>query len=296
MIAGEPLIVHVNGLLFPMPTLLLHALLPRPRLLIAQHHAEIPWRTWRAPLQRLGLRPVDAFLFTNRELAQPWLAQGIVPSLAKVYEVMEISSLLQPQPRPAARATTHMTGKPILFWAGNLNPNKDPLTVLKGFEQVLAHHPQARLYMAYREADLYEPVAAAIAGSARLGSAVTLLGSISYPQMGAYFNSADLFVQGSYREGSGIALLDALACGVVPVVTDIPSFRTITQNGAVGSLWPPGDAQAFAQALLRTLAHPLASQSALARQLFESHWSFDVIAQRLLAIYRRVHAQRRKPV
>jgi glycosyltransferase involved in cell wall biosynthesis len=295
-IAGAPLVVHVNGLLFPMPTLLLHALLPRPRVLIAQHHAEPPWRSWRILVQRLGLRPVDAFLFTNRELSQPWIAQGVVPSLAKVHEVMEISSLLHEQPRVLARATTQMVGDPVILWAGNLKPNKDPLTVLGGFEQVLAHHPRARLYMAYREADLYEPVAAAIAASPTLHPSVTLLGSIPYPQMGAYFNSADLFVQGSHHEGSGIALLDALVCGVVPVVTDIPSFRTITQNGAVGALWPPGDAQAFAESLLRTLATPLAPQSALARQLFESHWSFDAIAQRLLAIYRQVHEQRRKPI
>jgi glycosyltransferase involved in cell wall biosynthesis len=289
-LAGDPLVVHVNGLLFPMPTLHLHALLPRPRVLIAQHHAEPPWRSWRTLVQRLGLRPVDAFLFTNHELAQPWIAQGVVPGLAKVHEVMEISSLLHEQPRVLARATTQIVGEPVIFWAGNLKPNKDPLTVLAGFEQVLAQHPRARLYMAYREADLYEPVAAAIAASPRLRQSVTLLGSIPYPQMGAYFNSADLFVQGSHHEGSGIALLDALVCGVVPVVTDIPSFRTITQNGAVGALWPPGDAQGFAAALLRTLARPLAPQSELARQLFATHWSFDAIARRLLAIYRQVLA------
>jgi glycosyltransferase involved in cell wall biosynthesis len=268
-------------------------MLPRPRVLIAQHHAEPPWRGWRTLVQRLGLRPVDAFLFTNRDLAQPWIAQGVVPDLAKVYEVMEISSLLHDQPRAPARATTQMVGDPVVFWAGNLKPNKDPLTVLGGFEQVLAHHPHARLYMAYREADLYEPVTAAIAASPRLRQSVTLLGSIPYPQMGAYFNSADLFVQGSHYEGSGIALLDALACCVVPVVTDIPSFRTITHNGAVGALWPPGDGRAFAHAMLQTMARPLAPQSDLARQVFETHWSFDAIARRLLDIYRQVFDQQR---
>ena len=60
--------------------------------------------------------------------------------------------------------------------------------------------------------------------------------------------AADVFVLGSHREGSGYSLIEALACGLPPVVTDIPSFRSLTAAGAVGALWPCGDARALGDA------------------------------------------------
>ena len=256
--------------------------------MVLQHHGELSRAGWRSWLQCWGLRRATAYWFTNAELAQGWIATRAIPDGSKVQEVMEISSALRYQSRPEARAQTQMVGDPVLFWAGNLKPNKDPLTILAGFRQILPEYPQARLYMAYRENELEQPVIAAIAADPRLASAVTLLGNIPYRQIAPYFNSADLFVQGSYKEGSGIALLDALACGVVPVVTDIPAFRTITQDGTVGALWPPGDVAALVAALRRTLAQPVTDQSTRARQLFADQWSYVAIARRMVQLYKEM--------
>ena len=44
--------------------------------------------------------------------------------------------------------------------------------------------------------------------------------------------ASDLFVLGSHREGSGYSLIEALACGLPPVVTDIPSFRIADRSGS----------------------------------------------------------------
>ena len=73
----------------------------------------------------------------------------------------------------------------------------------------------------------------------------------------AMYAGADLFVLGSHHEGSGFALIEALASSVVPVVTDIPTFRVLTRNGALGALWAPGDARAFAAALGKVGARDL---------------------------------------
>jgi glycosyltransferase involved in cell wall biosynthesis len=142
--------------------------------------------------------------------------------------------------------------------------------------------------MAYRQAELLPTLEAKIAGTERLCGAVTLLGEIPYEEIEPYYNSADLFVQGSAHEGSGLALLDAMACGVVPVVTDIPSFRTITDGGRIGALWRPGDVDGFVGAFLRTAEQPLAAVSRRARRYFEQNWSAETVGRRALAVYRRV--------
>ena len=100
------------------------------------------------------------------------------------------------------------------------------------------------------------------------------------------------FVQGSHREGSGVALLDALACGLVPVVTDIPSFRMITRQAEVGGLWPVGDAQAFQQTLLRLCQPPLTEPQAI-MDFYDQHWSTSAVGRQAYQAYQDILARRR---
>jgi len=289
---AQPDAVHVNGLLFPWQTWTLRQRLPHACAVIVQHHAERPWTGLRGAVQRLALRSCDGFLFTAFALAHPWQAAGVIHPTQPVFEIMEGTSDFHAQPRATARAATGMTGDPIVFWAGNLDANKDPLTILDGFELARAQLPAARLYMAFRFADLLPQVQARIARSPALSAAVHLLGALPRADIEPYFNSADFFVQGSHHESTGYALLDALACGVVPIVTDIPSFRVLTHNGALGALWPPGDAHAFAAALTACAQQTSAPQIAAVREFFEASLSVPAVGRQALAIYQSLHLRR----
>ncbi|MCB0196737.1 MAG: glycosyltransferase [Anaerolineae bacterium] len=281
----EPTVVHVNGLLFPTQIRHLQSRLPRACGFVVQHHAEVPWPASQRWLQRWLLNHVDGFLFTNQQLAEPWLESGVIRSPALVHALMETSSPLDFETRAAARAKTGLSGRPIVLWTGNLKPNKDPLTILTGFERILADTPDARLYMAYRYGDILPQVQARLEQSEPLSQAVTLLGTIPHAEIADYYNSADIFVQGSAREGSGIALLDALACGVVPVVTDISSFRTITNDGEVGHLWTVGDVDGFTAALQQAIERLDGDSPDTMRRFFEEQWHFSVLGQKALRVY-----------
>ncbi len=278
-------VIHVNGLVFPVQLRALRRQLAAPTPVVVQHHAERPLAGVRSLVQRWGLRTADGFMFAARALAEPWLARGVISPGQPIFEIMEGSTTFTVASRSAARRITGLSGDPVFFWAGNLDANKDPLTVLDGFELALPAMPGARLYMAYRFADLLPQVQRRIAQSPALSGAVTLLGSFPHADMERYFNSADYFLQGSHREGSGYALNDALACGVVPIVTDIPTFRMMTNQGAFGALWPVDDAQALAAALRTTVGRPWAEQSLAARRFFDSRLSVTAIGQQALAIY-----------
>ncbi|RPI55568.1 MAG: glycosyltransferase, partial [Chloroflexi bacterium] len=292
--SGEQTVVHVNGLLFPLATRFLAASLAscglpgRLPAVVAQHHAEAPYKGLAASLQRWGLRPVDGFFFAARDLAQEWVKQGSIRRLDIVHEVMEASSPFRYEERATARARTGLEGDPVVLWTGNLNANKDPLTILSGFERIMERLPGARLYMAYRYADLLPEVKARIGAGEVLRAAVTLLGEISHAEVESYYNSADYFVQGSAREGSGLALLDAMACGVVPVVTGIPSFRAMTDGGRIGALWRPGDVDGFVRAFLEIAGGPLEPRSREAREYFQETWSAPAIGRRAVAAYREI--------
>ena len=66
--------------------------------------------------------------------------------------------------------------------------------------------------------------------------------------------SFDLFVMSSVTEGLGTALLDAMACGKAIVATRTGGIPEVVEDGETGTLVPPRDHAAMAQAILAMLA------------------------------------------
>ena len=290
--AARPTAVHFNGLHFPVQLWALRTVLPRRVPIVVQHHAEKPAGGLRRQLQRRCLRAADGFFFSASEQASPWIGNGLILGSQRVYQVMEGSTDFCRRPRPPARAETGITGDPVVLWVGRLISLKDPLTVLDGFEQVLQQAPDARLHMVYTEDDLLPEVRHRITESTSLSGAVRLWGSVPHAALESFFNSADYFVLGSHYEGSGYSLAEALACGVVPVVTDIPSFRVLTDGGRIGACWTPGDGSAFAAAFRRVSSQPIRTLSDDAVAFFDQNLSFRAIARRAVKAYRELAARR----
>ena len=122
-------------------------------------------------------------------------------------------------------------------------------------------------------------------GSPALAARVRLAGPMPHRQMAEYYSAADLFVLASHREGSGYALLEACACGAVPVVTSIPTFRVITANGAVGVLWSAGDAMACARALVGASRQDLTLARRQVVDHFERSLSWNAVGRQAMAAY-----------
>jgi glycosyltransferase involved in cell wall biosynthesis len=97
--------------------------------------------------------------------------------------------------------------------------------------------------------------------------------------------AADVFVLGSHREGSGYSLLEALACGAAPVITDIPSFRTLTAGGTVGALWNVGDAEGLCRALLSVVPRLQAGTRMAVRAHFDRELSFAAVGAKWALMY-----------
>jgi glycosyltransferase involved in cell wall biosynthesis len=98
--------------------------------------------------------------------------------------------------------------------------------------------------------------------------------------------AADFLVQGSHREGSGFAVVEALATGTPPVVSDIPPFRALTGGGSVGFLARPGDPLDFARCLREAAASDRRALGLAARDHFDRALSFQVLGRRLADSYR----------
>jgi glycosyltransferase involved in cell wall biosynthesis len=104
----------------------------------------------------------------------------------------------------------------------------------------------------------------------------------SPPAVAAFLRHIDVFVMPSRWEGLPNAVLEARACGVRVVATDVPGMGEAAGDGAL--LVPPNEPLALADAVCRSLTSPLPP-------LVSPH-SFDDVAASHLAVFERVHARR----
>jgi glycosyltransferase involved in cell wall biosynthesis len=296
-------IVHVNGLDFPIETALLRRSLRSDAALIVQDHASgepgplaSVAHAARRSIRRMLMRRIDGFFFTSAAQAAPWRRARLISDRQPVYEVLEASTRMQPVDRTAARRETGVDGDPAVLWVGRLNPNKDPLTVLDGFERSLAQLPSSKLSMIYGEGELLAAVRGTLAASPALSARVTLVGRVAPERMASYYSAADLFVVGSRHEGSGYGLLEACACGLTPVVTDIPAFRRITDGGIVGRLWPVGNSPALADALVYAARSSGLDTRRRMLAFFAETLSWPTVAQVAMRAYRDVVTRRRAKI
>lgn len=270
----EPDVVLLHGLIFPQQVLALRSVLPKKTKLIIQHHAERPAKDGIMPgLQFLADKCVKAYLFSTKELAEPWIQAEIITK-EKVFEVMEGSSVMQRIEKNEARQQLGLNDRPIFLWVGRLDKNKDPLTVLAGFEKYLQQKPGAKLYMVYNGGDLLPAI--------QSHNSVELVGKLERSELSAWYSAADYYISGSHSEGSGYALIEAMSCGCVPVVTNIPSFKKIAAH--TGQFFTPGDADSLYNTLMRLenldnnqLVHDVLKQ-------FEDELSFSAIAEQIARI------------
>lgn len=282
-----PEVLHVHGLDFHRDVAALAARIPDVPIVL-QDHASRPPRLWRRMRWRRGLAHASGIAFCAREQARPFVSAGLVEPHTRVYEIPESTSRFAPGDRQEARRLTGVQGDPALLWVGHLDANKDPLSVLEGVSVTARALPGLRLYCCFASAPLLEPVRARIASDPTLDERVTLLGRVSHERVEQLMRAADLFVLGSHREGSGYSLIEALACGLPPVVTDIPSFRVLTGAGAVGALWPCGEPRALAAALESIAARSGDKTRAAVRAHFERELSLESLGAKLVAMYEDV--------
>jgi len=105
--------------------------------------------------------------------------------------------------------------------------------------------------------------------------------------MPALLGSVDVVVLPSYREGLPKGLIEAAACGLPLVTTDVPGCREVVTDGIDGLLVPVRDGGQLAAAIARLQDDPplAARLGAAARRRALAEFDERIVIQRTLAVY-----------
>jgi phosphatidylinositol alpha-mannosyltransferase len=133
----------------------------------------------------------------------------------------------------------------------------------------------------------------------RTPAEVVFLGELSARDIPRAYRAADVFVAPSTgQESFGIVHLEAMACGVPIVASDIDGYREVLDAGREALLFPNRDHRALADAVVRILTEPRLARTMAAngRAKAERH-AWSGIARQLEAYYfdllDRKHAERK---
>jgi len=150
----------------------------------------------------------------------------------------------------------------------------------RAFVQAALQHPDLRLFllgngsMAAEIRKILLPVM----------HQVQFVGQVSQEKLPAYYRAADLYVSASHSDGSSVSLMEALACGLPVLASDIPGNREWLASTQAGKLFPDGDGAALTAGILQIIDQPkeLENMSQQARQLAEERANWAENFKRLL--------------
>ena len=170
----------------------------------------------------------------------------------------------------------------LWFAAGRLEPVKDYPTLLQAFAKTC---DDSRLVIA-GSGPLREELAR-LAATLNLEHRIRFLGF--EPEVRRWMQAADGFVLSSRWEGLPIGLLEAAACALPAVATDVPGTHEVIADGHTGWLTQPGDAAALGEAMNRMMQTPLEERCAMggkARQQIVERYSLDAVLDQWESLYR----------
>lgn len=142
----------------------------------------------------------------------------------------------------------------LVVFVGRLAEEKRLPCLLESFAAAAEQRQEARLAL-IGDGPLREETARRLADLGLQGRA-QLCGRLPTSGVLRWMQAADVFLMTSALEGLPCALIEAMAAGLVPVVSDIPAHSQLIEHGRHGLLAALGNPESTAQNLLRVLDDP----------------------------------------
>lgn len=284
----RPDVIHAHELLSPSTTALLSKRLfnvPVVAKLVTggvfgdihklQNRWSGPWRITKLKKQ------IDRFIVISEEINQELEAIN-VPESQRIFipngvDISRFSPVNQERKAELRRSLNLPQGQLALF-TGRLTEQKRLDLLIKSWPWVRHLHPEANLLIlgSGEEEARFKKMA---------GSGIHFLGRKN--DVAPFLKAADLFVLPSGAEGLSNSMLEAMACGLPPLVTAVGAAPQIIKSGYNGWLIEPNNQSSLEANLDKALCQvdQLPKIGQLARNTVVDRFALDSVVSKLLTLY-----------
>jgi glycogen synthase len=262
----------------------------------------------RAALKLVGYWPLrtavrrtakvaDCVIATDRSLVSPVLAhlrvsRDIVRVIPNAIELADCDAPGAAERAVGLRARVGLQPDDLLLVSvGRLEANKGFSVLIRALAILMQRRalPQRWRWVLAGDGPMRDELQSH-AVSAGLGEHALLRGRVATDELHGWYEAATLFVHPTLYEGSSLVTLEAMAHRRAVVATHAGGLPDKVIPGGNGWLVTPGNAEALANAVLDASSdrRRLSLMGAAGRVLVEREFSWDVVTDRLLAVYREL--------
>ena len=216
-------------------------------------------------------------------------------------KVTVVQAAMSPSFRPLSRenAIAHIKKKfkvtnPFVLTVGDLQPRKNPLGMIRAFDELLNSNPALPHDLVFVGNDTwYSPRVRQAAEKSRFSKRIHFTGYVDEGDLLQFYNACEIFVFPTFYEGFGIPILEAMACGRAVACANVTAIPEVADASAL--LFSPQRTDEIVRAMrdllvdreLRERMERLGLNNA-------AQFSWDRTAQKTLEVYYQVEAASRK--
>jgi alpha-1,3-mannosyltransferase len=175
----------------------------------------------------------------------------------------------------------------LLLYIGRTDANKRLDRLIEMMALLAKERPEAALAFVGPDWLGEWPRLQRLAISLGLQERVHFVGKVSDAELRRWLSEAHYFVSASVYEGFGIAAVEAMASGTVPILNDIPAFRNIVRDGESGLLIDFGEPRTASRRIAQALAAPVSAYEDMSGAAKEtaSRYRWEAVGEQFISLY-----------
>lgn len=234
---------------------------------------------------RRALQSADLVTADSDDLARSMVSGlGVASERAEVIQWGVDTDLFSPK-GPDLRSRFGLDGRKVVFSVRNFTPIYNQETAVAAFARIREREPAAYLLMkSYGGDSGYLAKIRQQIASSDLEAHCRIVETVPYEQMPDLYRTADVTLSIPFSDAMPMSVLEAMASGCVPVVSDLPSLREWIRDGENGFVVDPRDVGSVTDGILAALAQDGKARTA-ARQLVLARASQRAHMQLMLSRY-----------
>jgi len=249
----DPDIVHSHILWYPG---MLGAFVPSKKYVITVFNGDVSWRKDRKPINRLGVRyalhKADIITSVSKNLLEDCRCWGArEKKLHRIMRGVDLARFHPPDDRQGIRDKLGLGPGPMVLSPRSAGKLYNLDTILLSTAKIIKQIPNVQVVFVWQSAtEEQKALLVKLASDLDVERNIHFAGEVPYENIHLYNQAADLMVSVPSSDGVSSSILEAMACGAVPVASNLPTTREWVKDNGDGFLVTPRDVNGIAAAII----------------------------------------------